>query len=185
MRSQRVGPKPKHVSLGMTVKNLTGSAQVISLLNKFGHYISHNDVLEIESSMAKRQLNNQESGVVLPTNIHAGQFTTFCYDNNDFKEHTLSGSNTTHCTNGILIQRRSHTCAPPPKQQPESEHQEVPLSYLGMPMNFIPPAGDRATPYIMNIDMDIVLDPTSDHFPQTKASRFRVVSTKTTSICSY
>jgi len=41
-----------------------------------------------------------------------------------------------------------------------------------MPMNFIPPAGDRATPYIMNIDMDIVLDPTSDTFHKPKQADF-------------
>ena len=30
----------------------------------------------------------------------------FCWDNNDLNEDTLSGANTTHCTNGILIQQK-------------------------------------------------------------------------------
>ena len=29
-----------------------------------------------------------------------------CFDNNDINEETLSGSGTTHCTNGIAIQRQ-------------------------------------------------------------------------------
>ena len=105
---------PKHVSLAVTIKNLTGSSQAVSILNRFGHTISYSELLELESSMAMKQLQKEKEGISLPSNIVPNVFTTFCWDNNDLNEQTLSGSGTTHCTNGILVQRRVHTCEPPP-----------------------------------------------------------------------
>jgi hypothetical protein len=34
---------PKHVSLGMAVQNISGSSQVVTLINRFGHSISYNE----------------------------------------------------------------------------------------------------------------------------------------------
>ena len=86
---------PKHVSLAVAVKNLTGSAQVISLLNRFGHTISHNELLETESAMTAKEIARKKDGVIIPSNIQPQAFASFCWDNNDLNEHTLSGSDTT------------------------------------------------------------------------------------------
>ena len=117
---------PKHVSLAVAVKNLTGSAQVISLLNRFGHAISHNELLEMESAMTTKGIARKKDGVIVPNNIQPQAYASFCWDNNDLNEHTLSGSDTTHCTNGIVIQRRILTCEPPPARPNEEAQPEKP-----------------------------------------------------------
>ena len=56
--------------------------------------------------MAEKVLQ-QEAQAFVPTSIcQGGHFVHFCWDINDLNEYTLSGANSTHCTNGILIQRK-------------------------------------------------------------------------------
>ena len=92
----------KHTALPMTIKNKTGCAEIVTLLNLLGHGISYSHIEELETAMAKRQVKRYDDGFVLPSNAQS----TFCWDNNDLKEETetLSGKGTTHCTNGIMIQ---------------------------------------------------------------------------------
>ena len=97
---------PKHITLPLNVKSLTGSSQVVTMLNKLGHGISYPKLREMETSMAVRQAHRQENGCILPSNINQGIFIIFAFDNNDLLEETLSGHGTTHCTNGIIIQRQ-------------------------------------------------------------------------------
>jgi len=47
---------PKHLLLGMTVRHLTGSAQLITLLNRFGHCTAYSQLLELETAMAVQVL---------------------------------------------------------------------------------------------------------------------------------
>lgn len=110
---------PKHVALPMTVKNLTGSKEVISLLNRFGHGISYEQLLSVETAMAEKQIAAEEGGVVLPSNVQPNVFSLFAWDNIDILEETLSGRGTTHCTNGIVVQRQVAWCEPPPLQTQE------------------------------------------------------------------
>ena len=105
---------PKHVALSLTVKNLTGSKEMITLLNRFGHAISYDQVLQIETRLAEEQLKTEVNGVILPKIIQPNVFSTFCWDNIDLLEETLSGQGTTHCTNGIIIQRQVAGCYPLP-----------------------------------------------------------------------
>lgn len=105
---------PKHVALSLTVKNLTGSKELITMLNRFGHAISYDQVLQIETGLAEEQLKKDVNGVIIPKNIYPNVFSTFCWDNIDLTEETLSGQGTTHCTNGIVIQRQVAGCEPPP-----------------------------------------------------------------------
>ena len=102
---------PKHVALPIAVKNLTGSKEVITLLNRYGHGISYDQVLEIETALAESHMEAQEHGVIIPKVICANVFSTFCWDNIDLLEETLSGRGTTHCTNGIVVQRQVAGCA--------------------------------------------------------------------------
>ena len=102
---------PKHVALPMTVKSKTGSSEIVTLLNQFGHGISYSVLREAETAMAERQTQRQEAGSLLPSNAQRNVFATFGFDNNDLLEETLSGKGTPHATNGILVQRRSLGCS--------------------------------------------------------------------------
>ena len=142
---------PKHVSLAMAVKNLTGSSQVVTLINRFGHSISYNELLEMEVSMALKQIKRQQEGIILPSNINTHVFSSICWDNNDLNEHTLSGSGTTHCTNGIIVQRQVQTCQPPPV--PVADHDYINIINLGRAIPFV--AQQRPGPHMLNIDSDL------------------------------
>uniref|UniRef100_UPI00358DF722 uncharacterized protein n=1 Tax=Myxine glutinosa TaxID=7769 RepID=UPI00358DF722 len=98
---------PKHLSLAMTVRHLSGSAQLISLLNGFGYCVSNSVVLNHDTALANQELHRGQDA--LPSIIQAGKHVTLVWDNNDFGEETLSGRGTTHNTNGIIIQRPSQS----------------------------------------------------------------------------
>lgn len=114
---------PKHIALPLTVKSLTGSSDLVTMLNHFGHGLSYHSIEEVETAIAEAQLSSQQGRSFLPSNIQENVPAIFCWDNNDILEETLSGKGTTHCTNGIVIQRKVHGCAMPPKQTPISSAQ--------------------------------------------------------------
>ena len=92
----------KALSLGMAMKQITGSAKLIRILNGFGHCVSSSTVMNHETALAILS-SNEMTG--LPTGVLPSRFATFVYDNADFKEETLSGKGTTHMANGICIQK--------------------------------------------------------------------------------
>ncbi|MES9950704.1 MAG: hypothetical protein ABW118_17235 [Candidatus Thiodiazotropha sp.] len=94
---------PKHLLLSMTVRHLTGSAELITILNRFGHCQSYTRTLELETAMCSSITANDS---VLPPNISLQNNSVihFCWDNFDLNEETPSGSGTTHSTHGIVIQ---------------------------------------------------------------------------------
>ena len=92
------------------VKSQTGSVEIITVLNKLGHGISYSQLEKIEAGIAEVQMKAVENGTSLSGNRQPNIFTTFAFDNNDLAEETLSGKNTTHCTNGIVIQRKADSC---------------------------------------------------------------------------
>ena len=47
---------PKHIMLPMTVKSLTGSAQLVTILNRFGHGVSLTKLSEVDTAMAEKLL---------------------------------------------------------------------------------------------------------------------------------
>ena len=75
---------------------------------------------EIEAGMAQQVLFAAEHGgeadisQFVPSNISPLSFATFCWDNNDVIAETLSGQGTTHCTNGIVVQRQVQFAANQP-----------------------------------------------------------------------
>ena len=105
---------PKHIALPMTMKGITRSSEVVTLLNRFGHGISYSKLKEIETAVAEIQINKHENEDLIPSNCQKNIFSTFAYDNNDMLEGTLSGKGTTHCTYGIVIQRSVEKCAEKP-----------------------------------------------------------------------
>ncbi|CAG2255235.1 unnamed protein product [Mytilus edulis] len=101
---------PKHVALAIYLKTQTGSSEIVKIINRFGHSVSYDQVEEIETSIAEKMIMNTEDDIFIPSIIRKGVFSSFCWDNNDLCEETLSGQGTTHCTNGIVIQTRPDWC---------------------------------------------------------------------------
>lgn len=92
---------PKHLTLGMTVRHISGSSKLIGLLNGLGHSVSHSAVLQHDTDLALQQLRTES---LVPQGFGKEVFTTLVWDNCDFGEETLSGAGTTHVTNGIILQ---------------------------------------------------------------------------------
>ena len=97
----------KHIGLAMTVKHLTGSKQLISVINKFGHCASYPTIQRFETGLAIDYVNRMSNDeVILPSNIFPGSFVQAAADNNDFQEETIDGKMTTHATSLVLYQRK-------------------------------------------------------------------------------
>ena len=93
---------PKHLTLPMTVRHLTGNAEVITILNHYGHGQSYSKTHELETTMCNSVISSDS---VLPRNITRDNNVVLhmCYDNFDLDEETPSGTGTTHSTHGIVI----------------------------------------------------------------------------------
>ena len=90
----------------MSIHHLTGSKQLVTMLNRMGHCVSYDDVEVMDTSLAKEVLARSElTGVVVPPNITPGGFVQVAGDNNDINEETLDGKSTTHATSRVLFQR--------------------------------------------------------------------------------
>lgn len=92
---------PKSLCLGLTIRHLTGSSQVLSLLSRLGHCSSKDTIVRLETSLAQLQLLE---GAKIPAGFSKNVHTVLVWDNIDFGEETLSGRGTTHHTNGIMLQ---------------------------------------------------------------------------------
>ena len=92
-------------------------------------------VLEIETALAESHMEAQEHGVIIPKVICANVFSTFCWDNIDLLEETLSGRGTTHCTNGIVVQRQVAGCALPPTVPQKKSYPKADFSCNAKPGN--------------------------------------------------
>ena len=78
---------------------MTGSAELITLLNRFGHCISYDTTLELETAICDQVMDRKE---ILPPHINKDKnvITDFWWDNFDLIEEKLSGAGTTHSTHG-------------------------------------------------------------------------------------
>ena len=73
---------PKHVGLAMSVCHLTGSKQLITMLNRMGHCSSYDEVEAVDTSLAMEVLAKSETmGVVISSNIVPGGFIQAAADN--------------------------------------------------------------------------------------------------------
>ncbi|XP_041350657.1 uncharacterized protein LOC121369672 [Gigantopelta aegis] len=97
---------PKSLALGLTVQHLTGSCQLLDILNRFGHCASSDAIVGYETSLAQLQL---ETGGDIPKGFEKQTPTVMVWDNIDFGEETKSGAGTTHHTNGIMTQSKPTT----------------------------------------------------------------------------
>ena len=109
----------KHTSIAITLHHLTGSAKLITLLNRYGHCCSYFYVLECETAWCEQILTNDEelpNGIV----VNSNRTLHLCWDNWDLIEETASGAATTHSTHGILIQDFNE-CTIPSSSNDESD----------------------------------------------------------------
>ncbi|XP_051810146.1 uncharacterized protein LOC110947043 isoform X2 [Acanthochromis polyacanthus] len=93
---------PKSLCLGLTVRHLTRSSNLLSLLSRLGHCASWNTVLSLDTSRAELQL--LENRDKIPKGFSKKVPTILVWDDIDFGEETLFGGGTTHHTNGIMLQ---------------------------------------------------------------------------------
>ena len=101
---------PKHVAIGMTMRHMTGSSNILGILNGLGHSSSHSTVLEHDTALATKQL---ERKTIVPEGFAKRVHTTVVWDNNDFREETPTGGGTTHNINGLLCQMSSPVTGQP------------------------------------------------------------------------
>lgn len=87
LESQGRKVTPKHAALGMTVRHMTGSSQLLGVLNGLGHCMSHSFILEHDTALAEQELR----GSGIPPGFASEVFTTLVWDNNDFGEETKTG----------------------------------------------------------------------------------------------
>ncbi|CAB4003576.1 Hypothetical predicted protein [Paramuricea clavata] len=112
---------PKHGALAMSVKHITGSKQLETLLNRMGHCSSYVEIEQVETSLANESLaRSKTSGVIIPTNINPGVFIQMAADNNDINEETLDGKKTTHATAMAIYQRKQY--GPKPARVVHADH---------------------------------------------------------------
>ena len=87
--------------MGMSMKSLTGSKKILTLLNRMGHCLNYHAIEEIETDLAQSILNRKLN---CPDGTVAGVPCGLAFDNYDELTHTLSGAATLHDTMGILYQ---------------------------------------------------------------------------------
>ena len=101
----------KHMLLPWGVKSLTGNLSRCSITL----------VMEFPIQSWKRhtalclqkQTQEADQGIVFPSSCHPHIPTSLAFDNIDKLEETLSGGDTSHRVNGIIIQSQVHTVKPP------------------------------------------------------------------------
>ena len=75
---------------------------------------SYEEVELVDTSLANEILaKSDETGVIIPSNIHPGVFVQMAADNSDINEETIDGKNTTHATTLVVYQRKQYGPMPP------------------------------------------------------------------------
>ena len=96
----------KHTQLGVSVKRKTGSRSLIDCLNRLVHTISYHELNSLETAFSETQVEHQLVLAYVPPAVQSSIFLTFVYDSCDHNPETLTRA-AMHCTNGIIIQRKS------------------------------------------------------------------------------
>ena len=112
--------------------------ELVSILNRYGHGISHSQLEEINTALCMQKMATTKSEIPLPANIQPHVSTTLVWDNIDRLEKTLSGEGTSHRVNGIAVQARHFGPHPLTEQPPgitRSKQRSVePLDVVALPI---------------------------------------------------
>ena len=104
---------PKHVGPGFTVHNIWCAKELVRMLNRHGHSISCEKILEIDSGWGERiQSMGDNLYTAVPTNIVPRIFTQAAADNADFNLDNLDGKDSVHITSLVLYQDKTATIEP-------------------------------------------------------------------------
>lgn len=96
--------KPSNcIQLALTTKSLTGSRQMINILNRLGFCISYSLTEEIETELAYACSMNKR---ILPFDFNNNVITNVAFDNYDRYVETSNGKDTLHDTVGIAVQNK-------------------------------------------------------------------------------
>ena len=87
----------KHVALGIAIRHMTMSKQLITMLSRKGHCSSYADVEALYTSIANEIIAKSDIfGVVLPSHISTGVLVQVAGNSNDINEDTLDGKTPQH-----------------------------------------------------------------------------------------
>ncbi|KAJ8681804.1 hypothetical protein QAD02_017596 [Eretmocerus hayati] len=95
------------IRLGMAVKSLKNSKQLVNLLNRSGHCVNYSALEEFETELAYTSLARSAlcpNNILLRNDLNTG----VAWDNFDRFVETATGRDTLHCTNGIIYQNKCH-----------------------------------------------------------------------------
>ena len=87
----------------MTLRHMTGSAELVTIINRYGHCIPYSELLRLETAMST-QIAIRNSLLAENIQLNHNIVTQLCWDNFDLNEETPSGSGSTHSTHGIVLQ---------------------------------------------------------------------------------
>ena len=119
----------KHTELGVSVKRKTGSRLLIECINRLGHTISYHEVNSLKTVFSGKHVKHQLVRAYVPPAVQPSTSLTFVYDNCDHNSETLTGA-TMHCSNGIIIQRKSGNDQPDEAPTEENTNSSVQRKYF-------------------------------------------------------
>ena len=169
---------PKSISLGMAVRQITGSHQLTKILNGFGNSVSYSTVLSLDTALAAQ---NMDTTVTITKGITSNKFTMLVWDNIDFLEETPSGAGTTHMGNGIIIQHvKPDDPSPPPTLQASTVKKS--LRSLKAPQEHLSPyiLGRKESPklYNTNANVDININANEESIIASQRQEFLYILCK-------
>ena len=125
----------------MHVLKQTGSKEVVRVVNKFGNSISYEDAQRYITAQAHNvDVQTEENGIFIPSNVSPGRFTQCAFDNLDFKENTNDGT-TLHATSHAIYQFddnceiRKTATVPPLKSRRRTIDEKNDVSGTGVSIN--------------------------------------------------
>ena len=99
----------KQIGHGMFVKYLTGSKQLVTLLNRMGYSSSYDEIEQVETCLANESFAKADvSAVIIPTNINPCAFIQMAADNEDINEETINSKNMTRATTFAVYPRKQY-----------------------------------------------------------------------------
>ena len=99
----------KQIGHGMSVKYLTGSKQLVTLLNRMGYSSSYDEIEQVETCLANESFAKADvSAVIIPTNINPCAFIQMVPDNKDINEETINSKNMTRATTFAVYPRKQY-----------------------------------------------------------------------------
>lgn len=155
---------PKGIALGVAIRQITGSAAAVSLVNNLGHCMSHSFLLSHETALAQLNISSLS---ILPPGFENNVSTTIAWDNDDFSEETRTGKGTTHITGGVIIQRLqpTHDCPQERVHLPRSRSLKAPSDQISPYVT-----GKKVTVNLLDAASTIHIDEES-HKPMQEIAR--------------